>query len=450
LRSNFESRFMRGSVIVLSFLISLFFVPSAHSQRYLSELDTSLFIVDTVRPVIKRFENLRFSGYLQAQYQMISQDGAKTYGGGDFDAHSKSRFMLRRARMKMDYLAVTDQKLPKALFTFQIDATERSVRVRDMFLRLYETKKNNFALTAGVFARPFGYEVNLSSSYRETPERGRMSQILLPSERDLGVMISYDPQQKDGHNHLLKDGHSHLIKVDAGIFNGPGLSATTDFDSKKDIIGRVTLKPLRKKQIELSGGLSFLYGGWEQVSKFEYRVINTPSGDKTFSVDSSLANIGETAPRHYYGADLQLKWIHKWGVTEWRAEYWTGKQSGTSTSTVNPGTIPVVPTYIRNFNGAFFYFLQDIVNPKNQLLVKYDWYDPDTKVEGKQIGKPGTSLFEGDIKFSTLGLGYARQMTTNIKLVLYYEIVTNEKTLLVGYTEDVKDNLFTARLQFRF
>lgn len=441
---------MRVPVIAFCLFTTFFFVSSAHSQRFLSELDTSLFIKDTVRPVIKRFENLRFSGYLQSQFQVISKAGAKTYGGGDFSEHSNSRFMLRRARMKMDYLAVSNQGLPKALFTFQIDATERSVRVRDMFIRIFETKKNNFSLTTGVFARPFGYEVNLSSSYRETPERGRMSQILLPSERDLGVMVSYDPQKKDGHNHFVKDGHLHFIKVDAGLFNGPGLSSTMDFDSKKDLIGRITLKPVRKKQVELSGGLSILYGGWEQLSKFKYRIQKLPSGDNSFTVDSSLSNIGKTAPRHYYGADLQIKWIHKWGVTEWRAEYWNGKQSGTTKTTANPETLPIVPTYVRDFNGAFFYFLQDIVNPKNQVMVKYDWYDPNTKVSSKEIGKPGTSLFEGDIKFSTLGLGFSRQLTTNVKLVLYYEIVTNEKTLLAGYTEDLKDNLLTARLQFRF
>jgi hypothetical protein len=175
-----------------------------------------------------------------------------------------------------------------------------------------------------------------------------------------------------------------------------------------------------------------------------------PSGDKTFTVDSSLSNIGNTAPRHYYGADLQVKWIHKWGVTEWRAEYWTGKQSGTTKTTANPDLLPVVPTYIRDFNGAFFYFLQDIVNPKNQLLVKYDWYDPNSKVAGKEIGRPGTNLYEGDIKFSTLGFGFSRVLTQNVKLVLYYEIVKNETTLLTGYTADVKDDLFTARLQFRF
>jgi hypothetical protein len=138
------------------------------------------------------------------------------------------------------------------------------------------------------------------------------------------------------------------------------------------------------------------------------------------------------------------------GNTEIRAEYWTGKQSGTAISTLNPGTLPTGPTYIRKFNGAFFYFIQDIINSKNQLLIKYYWYDPDKKVSGKQIGKSGTSFTEGDIKYSTLGLGFLREITNTVKLVLYYEFVTNETTAFTVYTHDLKDNLLTCRLQFRF
>ncbi len=40
--------------------------------------------------------------------------------------------------------------------------------------------------------------------------------------------------------------------------------------------------------------------------------------------------------------------------------------------------------------------------------------------------------------------------TQNAKLVLYYATVVNEKTALAGFTQDVKDNVFTCRLQFRF
>jgi hypothetical protein len=58
-------------------------------------------------------------------------------------------------------------------------------------------------MTAGFFARPFGFEVNLGSSYRETPERGRMSQTLMPGERDLGVMF-FLSRKKDHKLYHLK------------------------------------------------------------------------------------------------------------------------------------------------------------------------------------------------------------------------------------------------------
>ena len=426
---------------------ALFLSITAFSQRYLADVDSSFFIKDTVRPVIKRFENLRISGYIQPQFQVAQSDGAPSFEGGNFSAFSKSRFMLRRARVKIDYLLLSKIKYPKALFTFQIDATERGVVVRDMFLKLYETKKNMFSLMAGLFARPFGYEVNLSSSFRESPERGRMSQILMPSERDIGMMISFEPQGKTGFL-------SH-IKFDAGFFNGQGLSGTTDFDSHKDFISRLFIKPVIINKIELTGGLSFLRGGWQNGTKYVFENGTAVNGDKIFVVDSSVSNLGKASPRHYYGADAQLKLHNGWGESEWRAEYWFGTQPGTAASTTNPGTLPTsnglpAPTYVRHYNGAYFYFLQNIINSKHQLVLKYDWYDPNIKVEKTEIGKAGTNLTTADVKFSTFGLGYVYYMNPQTKLTLYYDFVKNEITQIAGYTTDLKDNIFTCRLQFRF
>ncbi|HEY0433684.1 MAG TPA: porin, partial [Chitinophagaceae bacterium] len=366
-----------------------------YSQRYLAELDSSLlYIRDSVKPVLRRFENIQFSGYIQPQFQLADTAGARSINGGDFSPFSRSRFMLRRARMKLDYLLVTPDRFPRALFTFQIDATERGVNVRDMFIRLYETKGHKFSFTAGLFARPFGYEVNLSSAYRETPERGRMSQTLMPTERDLGAMITYDPLRKNAKN--------KIFKLDAGLFNGQGLSGTTDFDSRKDVISRLTVKPVPAGAFTLSGGLSLLYGGWRQGSKYVYSPA-TVNGLQTFALDSSESNIGKIAPRHYYGADVQVVFRHAWGQTEWRAEYWQGKQPGTAQTTVNPGVQPVQPLYRRNFNGAFFYFLQNIVNSSHQLLLKYDWYDPNSRAHGKELGLSGTALTIADVRYSTFG-----------------------------------------------
>ena len=416
---------------------------TCYSQRYLSELDSSLFIRDTIRPFLQRFENLRFTGYIQPQFQMAQAEGAKTFEGGDFSQFSKSRFMLRRARIRLDYFIPSKKnRWPRALFSFQVDATERGVNVRDMFIRLFENKYHNFSLTAGLFARPFGYEVNLSSAYRETPERGRMSQILMPSERDLGAMISFEPQNQKSKLAFLK--------VDAGLFNGQGLSGSTDFDSHKDFISRITIKPLKVKQFEISGGISLMHGGWRQATKYIYKIQTTATGDNYFGIDSSEKNIGKITSRHYYGADIQLKLNHAWGATEWRAEYWTGKQPGTSSSSANPGVLPTGPTYIRYFDGAFFYFLQNIINSKHQLVLKYDWYDPNKKIKEDEIGKNGNNLNATDIKYSTFGFGYVYYFNNNVKLTLYYDIVKNKSALLAGYTSDFKDNVFNCRVQFRF
>ncbi|MFL5810021.1 MAG: porin [Flavisolibacter sp.] len=412
-------------------------------QRYLADYDSTLFIRDTLRPFLKRMENLHFSGYIQPQFQVAQAKGAPSFEGGNFLEHSNNRFMIKRARFRLDYLLpAKDKDFPKAMFTFQIEATERDVNVRDMFLRVYEPRKNNFFVTMGLFARPFGYEVNFSSSYRETPERGRMSQILMPSERDLGAMLSYESQ-----NAARKQ---PLFKFDIGVFNGQGKSGPAEFDSYKDLISRLSLKPLSlSKNLILTAGLSYLNGGWVQATKYKYE-MSEKNGNKYFAVDSSTSNIGDKAPRQYNGADVQLVLKHGWGKTEWRAEYWQGTQSGTATTTINPGIVAIAPTYIRKFNGAFFYFLQNIINEHWEIMAKYDWYDPNVKIKSTEIGANGNNATAADIKFSTFGFGITRYFSDNLKFLVYYSLVRNEQTSLTQYTADIKDDVFTFRMQLRF
>src|SRR5688500_18547250 len=124
-------------LIFSSFFI--FCTNPVNAQRFLSEYDSTLFIRDTLRPFLKRMENLHFSGYIQPQFQVAQKQGAPSYEGGNFSEFSNNRFMLRRARMKIDYLVPSrETHIPRAMFTFQFDATERGVNVRDMFIRIYE------------------------------------------------------------------------------------------------------------------------------------------------------------------------------------------------------------------------------------------------------------------------------------------------------------------------
>jgi hypothetical protein len=384
-------------------------------------------------------EIVKVSGYIQPQFQYAQSKGAVGYSGGNFPEHANNRFMLRRGRIRFDYLHRKKEEIPTFQFALQLDGTERGVFIRDLWGRVLESKWQFFSLTAGMFARPFGYEINLSSSDRESPERGRMSQILMRTERDLGVMLSFQPMETE---HPL-----YHFAVDAGFFNGQGLTGFNDFDSYKDFIARAYVKPYEFGNFSLSGGLSYFNGGFLQNSRYINEVTQV-NGSKVFIVDSSAANVGRKAPRKYRGADIQLKWKAGQSTTELRGEYWQGKQTSLADNSETPGNLPDEPYYIRDFNGGFFYLLHQF-NKHHQLAIKYDWYDPNRNINGNGL-TAGNRFTAADIKYSTLGFGYINYLDENLKLVLWYDLVRNESTSLTGYEEDLDDNVFTCRLQFRF
>lgn len=433
-------------------MLCLFLMLSAiaKGQFLMDMIDTSTSMGKGMFSMYKKYDALRFSGYIQPQFQYIGSKGAQSYAGGDFPEAVNNRFMLRRGRIRMDYERYDDNGMPMVAFAFQFDGTERGVNIRDFFGRFFEGKWNVLSLTAGMFARPFGYEINLSSSDRESPERGRMSQILMRTERDLGAMITFNARRA---THPLR-----FIRLDVGLFNGQGLAGPADFDSHKDLIAHLSLKPykLNDRGWRISGGVSTLYGGMQQFTRYIYRSGKVVDGKQGFNVDSTLSNEGKIAPRHYYGADFQLKIPNRKGYTEFRAEYLRGTQTATAATSETPGTIPAddngtrLPLYIRKFNGAYFYFLQHLGSPDHQIGFKYDWYDPNTDLSGHEVGQAGSNTTEADIRFDTFGAGYLYYFNEHLKITLWYDLVRNESTNLQGYTTDVKDNVLTCRLQYRF
>jgi hypothetical protein len=178
--------------------------------------------------------------------------------------------------------------------------------------------------------------------------------------------------------------------------------------------------------------------------------MGNDGNDKTFLVDSAAENFARKAPRKYYGADIQWRWKHSFGATELRAEYWWGTQTASAGTTETPASLLQEPYYVRKFDGAFVYLLQNVWSSRHQFGIKYDWYDPNIEVKGEEIGKAGNNINATNIKYTTLSLGYNFSINENVRLMLWYDIVKNEKTSLTGYTGDIKDNVFTTRLQFRF
>ena len=268
----------------------------------------------------------------------------------------------------------------------------------------------------------------------------------------------------------------HFLKIDAAIVSGTGItnvnnmgaavasptkntqnntSGGNDFDFQKDFIGRISAqKTSKSEKISIGGGLSYYNGGYRTGNK----QIWTDNGAKGFHVDSTATNLGSIVKRVHYGADIQLTMDLPWGMTTLRGEYIMGQMPGLDYRTYNstPYSQPVTPIYMRNFNGAYFYFVQRIADSKHSFVVKYDWYDPNTKVKGTEIGATGSATTAVDIRFDTWGFGYVCNWDSNVKLSLYYDMVKNETTLIKGtnhlnnYTKDVKDNVITMRVQYKF
>jgi hypothetical protein len=259
----------------------------------------------------------------------------------------------------------------------------------------------------------------------------------MKTERDLGMMVTIDPKKE---NHPLR-----FLKLDAGIFNGPGLTSFADFDSHKDFIARMSLKPRVIGDFSFSGGISYFNGGLLQNSKYRYQVVLN-NNVNAYRLDSSLSNIGRIAPRKYKGADIQIKWKVRQAFTEFRAEYWKGRQTSFAANSETPAFLSDQPYYIRNFDGAFFYFLQRL-NRRDEVAIKFDWFDPNSRVKNDEITADFTP---GDIEYSTIGFGYIGNLNSDLKVILWYDLIKNERTRLPGFTSDLEDNLFTFRLQFKF
>ncbi len=414
-------------------------------------LDTLTRRVSTIQSTLDVISRIKISGYIQTQFQWADSMGEASVAGGNFSSGVDKRFMLRRGRVKVQYDAPNNDKgISTSQYVFQIDGSEKGLTIKDLYAKFTDPWSGWFSLTAGMQNRPFGYEIAYSSSLRESPERGRMSQTIFRNERDLGAMVTIQGPKFSNWNWL---------KLEAGMFNGTGGPSagenTSDFDKYKDFIGHLSIsRTNRSEKIKYGAGVSYYDGGFRLDNDTVYGIGADTANVTGFKIAETKFKNNELK-RKYIGFDAQVSidWIA--GITTIRAEYIQGEQPNTSATTTSPFAVVTVSGYKRKFNGAYFYFLQNIAQTPFQAIVKYDWYDPNTDVKGDDIGKTvvnGLKKFNAtDVKYSTLGLGLAFRWDANVKLTAYYDLVKNETSKnLLGYGKDLEDNVFTLRAQVKF
>jgi hypothetical protein len=437
---------LKSLAIVMGLISSTFAI--AQDAEKVDTLNVHEQRITSVEDGIFQLKKLKFSGYIQAQWQSSQLDSALNksndmkvgvgINGPEKIAGTKNynRYGVRRGRLKTTYEDFGCQAV------IEFDISESGLKTKDLYLNVLDPWLNTIALKGGVFDNPFGYEIGYSSSKLESPERSRLIQTLFPDEKTLGSMLTIQAPKTSPWN---------VLKLEAGLVAGNAISK--DYKSKKDFVAHLTYNKAFEA-MKFGIGVSMYSGSILQTTK---KVYTMKSG--AFAVDSTASNLNSFASRSYIGVDGQFSIASGLGLTQIRAEYITGKQPGSPTSSASPNgydptTAAVFDTYVRPFSGGYVNFVQDIADTKHSIVVKYDWYDPNTSVAGNQIlvaAKTG----KVDVAYSTLGLGYMYRMNNNVRIMAYYDMVTNEKvskysSSLKGYTKDLADNLVTIRLQYKF
>jgi hypothetical protein len=439
-------------ILVIGIFSGNFLYAQQDSDVSLKEaVDTTNRNVENLRTEFGLLKKLKISGYIQPQFQWADTAGAPTIAaGGPFPKNTDTRFAVRRGRIKVAYTGEFSQ------FVIQIDATERGVTLKDAYLSVTDPWLQTFTLTGGVFNRPFGYEIAYSSSLRESPERARITQTLFPGERDLGAMLTIQPRKESRYN---------FIKLDLGLIAGNGIAP--EIDTRKDFLAHLTInRTTRNEKFKYGLGFSYYNGGYFQETKKVWDMATLADGmTQGYTVDSTETNKGAFAKREYFGAEAQFSVDWFPGITTLRGEYLWGMQPGKSNLNISPYNRNILDddkgpydTYNRPFSGGYVYLVQNIGMSRHSFVIKFDWFDPNTDVKGDELKSSvtidentvNTNLSVADVMYTTWGFGYNLRVTANVKLMAYYDLVKNETTGVKNYTKDVKDNVLTIRLQFKF
>ena len=357
---------------------------------------------------LSKLNKIKVSGYVQAQWETYGADLEKSNG-------YSNTYYIRRARIKFTYEPTDGIK-----FVLQPDLSTGNLVLKDAYAVVNIPKLKNWTLWAGQMNRP-NYEVEYSSSSREVLERSRVTTTIYPGEREIGAKLEYNGTKIPV-----------LFQLMAMNGNFTGTQAK-DVDSRKDVMARLVYSvKLRDAGVGIDFGANHYFGS--NLAKTDKYVKNS---DGTLD---SLNNVWRYLDKHWTGAEVRI-YADVLGGMSVKAEYVSGINSAASTvaGTSTRAQLLASPNLYNNFTGYYVYLVKN-VGAKNQLVARYDYYDPNTKLSGDAAGN--------SINYKTWTLAWQYYLNDNIRLTAQYTMPKNETN--ASNTSDIKDNLVTIRVQAKF
>lgn len=394
------------------------------------------------KATVDALKKLKFSGLVQAQYEYTTDTGLVNKDR----PLQQGRFMVRRGRLKATYSAGNGSS-----YVMQYNLNETGLKAQDMYVNWKQTvllgdmKSLTFMAQAGLQDIPFGFEIGYSSSTMETLERSRFERsAMFKDEKDVGMIV--------GLSAALPAIDALGIKFAA--LNGYGAAEGT-YDPSSYIVRANMGKGFYDLGIAVDLGASYYVDSrmnFDTASK-AYNVID---GSKDFKKTNTLR---EDLDASVLGLDAQLAFdlamIPGLAGAKVLGEYYTGTAIGDSKG--NTRTAYGATLFQRELMGWYVTYVQNI-GKSFQTVVRYDVYDPNTSVEGDEIGpKVGNGTSSADIAYDTWYMGLNVFVNGNTKVTFGYDLVRNETSKNItsakpasNFSEEIKDDVITFRTQFAF
>ena len=357
---------------------------------------------------LAKLNKIKVSGYIQAQWEHYGADLEKTNG---YD----NTFYIRRARIKFTYEATDGVK-----FVLQPDFSTGNLALKDAYTVVNLPKLKTMTLWVGQMNRP-NYDVEYSSSSRELLERARVTTTIYPGEREIGAKLEYTG---------IKVPLLAQVMIMNGNFTG---TQAKDVDSHKDVMARLVYSvKIPSAGVGIDFGANHYFGN--VLAKTNQYVKNS---DGTLD---SLNNVWRYLDKNWTGGEVRI-YADVLGGLSIKGEYVAGINTVASAvaSTATMAQKKASPNLYNNFAGYYVTLVKNI-GAKNQAVVRYDFYDPNTKLSGDAAGSA--------LNYKTWSLAWQYYLNDNIRLTAQYTMPKNETN--ASNPSDIKDNLVTIRVQAKF
>ena len=387
--------------------------------------------LSTSDAILDKLSKIKISGYIQAQYEMFdnwSADGTLHGVAPSSGAPlSTNTFSIRRARVKFTYEALDGLK-----FVLQPNFEVHQVTLKDAYVVLNDRWLKTFSLWVGQFNRPT-YDSEYSSSSREFAERSLVTRTLYPTEREQGVKLEADFATK----------FNIPLKLQFAVFNGNFgegalVNQARDVDDGKDFMGRAVYNfKLPSKGLGIDLGIHTYLGKTSIISQTSPLTVYKDVNNNAFT-----PIVGDKLNKELFGAETQIYYDFLGGIAL-KSEYIRGTFSGTTY--VSEANSLFNANKVRHVEGYYISLIKN-VGKSNEASIRYDVFDPNTKLSGNAV------TAKDDLKFKNWSFAWQYYFDENIKIMACYVMPINEKSLNAGadFKQDKNDNILTLRVQARF